>query len=161
MIRILNVFRVMNMGGAETMMMNVYRHIDRTKIQFDFLCMSDEIGDYEEEIKNMGGRIYKILPPSKSGYIQHIKDIIRICKNLWTNTKQLHIPTMFHSGIVCLAAYIAKVPIRIVHSHSASEDEKSIKRKVYNFVCRRLINIFFNSKNSLWRSCKGFFIWKN
>lgn len=160
MIRVLNVFGIMNMGGAETMMMNVYRNIDKSKIQFDFLCLSEETGDYEEEIKSLGGRIYKIFPPSKSGYVQHIKDIIEVCKT-YGPYQAIHIPTMFHSGIVCLAAYIAKVPIRIVHSHSASEEGRSIKRTVYNFICRRLINIFSTVKIACGEAARDFLFGKS
>ena len=36
--RVLNMFTIMDRGGAETMVMNYYRHIDRTKVQFDFPC---------------------------------------------------------------------------------------------------------------------------
>lgn len=155
MIRVLHIFGIMNIGGAETMIMNVYRNIDRSKIQFDFLCMSKEKGDYEEEIKQLGGKIYKIEAPSKVGYIQHIKDIIRICKN-YGPYQAIHIPTMFHSGIVCLAAYISKIPVRIVHSHSASEEEKNAKRRIYNFWCRRLINIFSTVKIACGEAAREF-----
>lgn len=160
MIRVLHVFGIMNIGGAETMIMNVYRNIDRSKIQFDFLCMSKEKGDYEEEIKQLGGKIYKIAAPSKVGYIQHINDIIRICKN-YGPYQAIHIPTMFHSGIVCLAAYIAKIPVRIVHSHSASEEEENIKRRIYNFGCRRLINIFSTVKIACGEAARDFLFGKS
>ena len=36
-IRVLHVIGIMNRGGAETMIMNLYRHIDRSKVQFDFV----------------------------------------------------------------------------------------------------------------------------
>ena len=49
-IRVLNLFTIMNRGGAETMCMNLYRNIDRTKVQFDFLVYHSEHGVYEEEI---------------------------------------------------------------------------------------------------------------
>ena len=159
MIRVLHIFGIMNMGGAETMMMNVYRHIDRTKIQFDFLCMNEEKGDYEDEIKELGGRIYKIPAPSKVGYVEHIKGIINICK-MYGPYQAIHIPTMFHSGIVCLAAFIAKIPIRIVHAHTTSEEEKTIKRKIYNFVCRRLINIFSTVKIACGEAARDFLFGK-
>ena len=38
--------------------MNMYRKIDRKKIQFGFLCTVDEEGDYDAEIKELGGEIY-------------------------------------------------------------------------------------------------------
>ena len=60
--RILNLFTIMNRGGAETMVMNYYRNIDRTKIQFDFMVHREEKGAYDDEIRALGGRIYKMPP---------------------------------------------------------------------------------------------------
>lgn len=56
--RILCVFSLLNRGGAENMCMNIYRHIDRSKIQFDFVKHVDIKGDFEDEIVALGGRIY-------------------------------------------------------------------------------------------------------
>ena len=50
--RVLNIIRTMDMGGAQVMIMNIYRNIDRTKIQFDFLV--NEKGFFDEEILKMG-----------------------------------------------------------------------------------------------------------
>ena len=55
-IRILNLFTIMNRGGAETMVMNYYRKIDKTKVQFDFMVHRQERGAYDDEIEEMGGR---------------------------------------------------------------------------------------------------------
>lgn len=59
MIRILHVIGIMNRGGAETMIMNLYRHIDRSKIQFDFVENSFEPAVFDDEILSLGGRIYR------------------------------------------------------------------------------------------------------
>ena len=45
----------MNADGAETMLMKLYREVDRYKVQFDFFVMTDAIGYYEPEIKKLGG----------------------------------------------------------------------------------------------------------
>ena len=58
MLRILHCVVGMNYGGYETFLMNVYRNIDRTKVQFDFLTSMP--GVFDEEIKKMGGTIYRI-----------------------------------------------------------------------------------------------------
>lgn len=57
-IRVLHVIRLMNHGGVESMIMNLYRNIDRTKVQFDFVQNSNESAVYDEEILSLGGRIY-------------------------------------------------------------------------------------------------------
>lgn len=59
MIRILHVIGAMDRGGAETMIMNLYRAIDRTIVQFDFMVHEERTCDYDAEIEALGGRIYR------------------------------------------------------------------------------------------------------
>lgn len=73
--RILMVFTIMNRGGAETMVMNYYRHIDRNRLQFDFLVHRSEPGVYEEEIRRLGGRIYRLPPIALSGLAAYRKAV--------------------------------------------------------------------------------------
>lgn len=61
-IRVLMLFTILNRGGAETMVMNYYRHIDRSKVQFDFIVHREERGAYEDEIEQLGGRIFRFMP---------------------------------------------------------------------------------------------------
>ncbi len=61
-VRVLMLFTNMNRGGAESMVMSYYRNIDRTKVQFDFLVHRPERGAYEDEIEQLGGRIYRLIP---------------------------------------------------------------------------------------------------
>ena len=56
--RILQCVSNMDRAGIETMLMNFYRNIDRSKIQFDFLVNKPKKGDYSEEINSYGGHIY-------------------------------------------------------------------------------------------------------
>ena len=58
-IRILCVLAVLDRGGAETMCMNLYRQIDRAKVQFDFVKHTSSKGAYEDEIRSLGGRIFE------------------------------------------------------------------------------------------------------
>ena len=50
----------MNRGGAENAIMNYYRHIDRTKVQFDFLLTEPNKCQFEDEIISLGGRVYRV-----------------------------------------------------------------------------------------------------
>ena len=61
-LRVLFLFTILNRGGSETMVMNYYRHIDRSKVQFDFIVHREESGAYEDEIEQLGGRIYRMIP---------------------------------------------------------------------------------------------------
>ena len=58
MIRILHVLGGLDRGGAETMVMNLYRAIDKTKVQFDFITHTNRRQAYTEEIEKLGGKIY-------------------------------------------------------------------------------------------------------
>lgn len=51
MIRVLHSVSNMDRGGIETMLMNYYRHIDRSKVQFDFIVNKKKPGDYDDEIR--------------------------------------------------------------------------------------------------------------
>ena len=59
-IRVLHILHSMNRGGAENALMNYYRNIDRDLVQFDFLLTSGGNDDFETEIKNLGGKIYRL-----------------------------------------------------------------------------------------------------
>ncbi len=72
MIRVLHMIGSLNMGGSQTMIMNLYRHMDKKQIQFDFII--DHPGQlyFADEIKDMGGRIF-LLPLFKGGNLVQIR----------------------------------------------------------------------------------------
>ncbi|MGN1093115.1 MAG: glycosyltransferase family 1 protein, partial [Monoglobaceae bacterium] len=78
MIRVLHSVSNMDRGGIETMLMNYYRNIDRTKIQFDFISNKTKPGDYDDEIKSMGGRIFLGPGLKPNNYPEYLKFIDRI-----------------------------------------------------------------------------------
>lgn len=59
-------------GGVESVVMNYYRHIDRTKIQFDFICDEDSTNIPYEEIEKLGGRVI-LIPPYQKLFKYHNK----------------------------------------------------------------------------------------
>lgn len=129
-IRILQVVTHMNRGGLETMLMNYYRHIDRNRVQFDFLTHRPYNGDYGEEINALGGAIYhlpKLNPLSRtymrslnSFFIQH------------PEYKVIHVHQDCMSSVILKAAMKNNVPIRIAHCHSSSQD-KDLKYPIKRF----------------------------
>lgn len=56
-------------------MVNYIRNIDRNKVVFDFLLNKDCDGDYEEEIKTLGGKVFKISPLKPGYFRDYVKDI--------------------------------------------------------------------------------------
>ena len=76
--RIAVIAGVLHSGGKRNLIMEYYRHIDRTKVQFDFICDSDSNGIPEEEIRSLGGRVYKVAP--YKDIIPHLKETYKILK---------------------------------------------------------------------------------
>ena len=119
MIRILQVVTHMNRGGLETMLMNYYRQIDRTQMQFDFLTHRDYEGDYGDEIKQLGGKLYHmpVLNPFSSGYRKQLGDFF----DAHPEYKIVHVHQDCLSGVILHVAKKHGVPVRIAHSHGANQ----------------------------------------
>ena len=115
MIRILHVVTFMGMGGLETMLMNYYRHIDRSKIQFDFLVHRDFRADYDDEIESYGGKIFH-LPRLNPLNIKYKKDLDSFFKQ-HREYRVVHVHQDCLSSIILKVAKCNGVPIRIAHSH--------------------------------------------
>ena len=77
--KILHIAGSMNVGGTETMLVNLYRKVNND-IKFDFISYSDQEAYYDKEIKKLGGTIIRLNPPSKAGFIGAIKDIKKVIK---------------------------------------------------------------------------------
>ena len=121
MIRILHVVNDMHRAGLETMLMNYYRNIDRTKIQFDFLTHRPEKSDYDDEIIAMGGRMYyapRLYPQNYPAYFKYMENFF--AEHPEYQIVHSHIDSM--SYLPLRAAKKAGVPVRIAHSHNTSID---------------------------------------
>lgn len=118
MIRVLHVVTHLGRGGLETMIMNYYRKMDLSKIQFDFLVQGDKIYGYEGEIEKLGGKIYRIKP------INHFFPY-EFEKNLYKFFKEHKEYQIVHSHINSFSKYVLKaakkvgIKNRIAHSHIA------------------------------------------
>lgn len=134
-VRILHVVTYMGRGGLETMLMNYYRHIDRSKIQFDFLVHRDFEADYDQEILSLGGRIYH-LPRLNPFSIHYHKELDSFFKN-HPEYQIVHVHQDCMSSIALKAAHRNHVPIRIAHSHSSSQD-KNIKYFIKRYFMRSI-----------------------
>ena len=119
MIRVLHVFGKLHRGGLETFVMNVYKYMDRSQVQFDFL-LTIPGGDYEEDVIRMGGKIYYI-PERNKGIYAHYKALDVFFKTHKDEYAAIHQHVSSLSPIIVL--YYAKkhgVPVRILHSHSST-----------------------------------------
>lgn len=127
-VRILNLFTVMNRGGAETMVMNYYRNIDRTKIQFDFMVHRQERGAYDDEIEALGGRIYRMCPVQPQ-YFHHYKKLLKKFFNEHHEYKIIHSHMSEMGYFVFKEAKKHGIDIRICHCHSARGKWSILKAK--------------------------------
>ena len=138
MIRIAIIAGVLHSGGKRNLIMEFYRHIDRSKMQFDFICDSDSNGIPYEEIERLGGKVY-VVPPYKN-IIPHLKETYKILKenkypvvHAFDNTLNLF-PMML--------AKMAGVKVRI--SESISKGDKNEKKTMVKLALRPFSHLFAN-----------------
>lgn len=115
-IRVLQVVTIMNRGGLETMLMNYYRKLDKTKIQFDFMTNRLERGHYDDEIEALGGKIYRLSPIKPGNYNKYFKELDEFFKE-HKEYKVVHSHINENSGFVLKAAKKAGIECRVAHSH--------------------------------------------
>ena len=124
-------------GGVEAVIMNYYRHIDRNKIQFDFICDEDSTNIPYEEIESLGGRV--IICPPYQKLPRYIKELKRIFKE--NNYKIVHSNINTLSVFPLYAAKKARVKVRIAHSHSTTSP-KEFKRNIMKNVLKHFSKLY-------------------
>lgn len=124
-------------GGVESVVMNYYRHIDRTKIQFDFICDEDSTNIPYEEIEKMGGKVI-LIPPYQKVFKYH-KKLKEVLKSGGYKIVHSHINTL--SVFSLFAAKCAGVPVRIAHSHSTT-NKKEKKKNLLKQILRPFSKVF-------------------
>lgn len=142
-VRILHIVTYMGRGGLETMLMNYYRHIDRSKVQFDFLVHRDFEADYDTEILALGGRIYRLPPlnPVNRHYLS-------VLDHFFFTHKEYRI---VHCHLDCMAGIPLKyakkhgIPVRIAHAHNSNQtrDHKYLLKLIYKRSIPRYANRLF------------------
>lgn len=124
-------------GGVESVVMNYYRSIDRSKIQFDFICDDDSTDIPYEEIEKLGGRV--ILIPSYQKVFKYHNKLKKVLKDGNYKIVHSHINTL--SVFSLWAAKSAKVPVRIAHSHSTT-NKKEWKKNLLKQILRPFSKLF-------------------
>lgn len=124
-IRILHIVPNMQAGGLESFIMNIYRNIDKDKVQFDFLYHYTGNYFFDEEIKSMGGKIYNFTVRQDNNFIKYKKDLIKFFENHKEyKIVHSHMPSLGFIHLKVAKKYDIKV--RILHSHTSSF-ENSLK----------------------------------
>lgn len=136
-IRVAQIIGIAGTGGVESVIMNYYRHIDKTKIQFDFFVESDSIIIDKKFIESMGGKVV-IIPPYKKIF-KFIKELVRLLKEgnydiVHSNMNALSVFSLF-------AASLAGNKIRIAHSHTTT-NKKEWKKNIIKLILRPFSKVF-------------------
>lgn len=142
-LRVLQVFAQMNRGGAETMIMNLYRNIDRSKVQFDFIVHTEEKCVFDDEILALGGSIYRVPRYTAKNHFHYVQT--------WSNFFREHKEyKIIHGHVRSTAAIYLKIANNyglhtIAHSHSTSSGSgfPSIVKNILQFPIRYTANYLF------------------
>ena len=135
-VRVLHVLGNTNLGGAESRIMDLYRHTDRNRVQFDFLVHSNEEGFYEKEIRELGGRVFRVPRFRIYNYFSYRKALkeffqkhheFALVQGHMTSTAAIYLPIAKKAGVKKTAA----------HARSAGVD-KGLKGTMTRFLRRNL-----------------------
>lgn len=135
-VRVLHVLGNTNLGGAESRIMDLYRHTDRNRVQFDFLVHSGEEGFFEKEIRELGGRIFRVPRFRIYNYFSYRKALkeffqkhheFALVQGHMTSTAAIYLPIAKKAGVKKTAA----------HARSAGVD-KGLKGTMTRFLRRNL-----------------------
>lgn len=127
-IRILQIVPNMQAGGLESLIMNLYRHIDRNKVQFDFLVHYKDRKFFDDEIESLGGKIYRFSLRDDNNIFKYKRELNKFFKQ----HKEYKVIHCHMSSIGTTVFKIAKkhnINVRIAHSHNSSTD-KTLKGRI-------------------------------
>lgn len=136
-IRIAQMMTDMNYGGVEMSIMNYYRHIDHSKVQFDFIALENSKIPMKKEIEQLGGRIY--IVPKYYHLIDYEKAIQKIFKV--NNYKIVHSNMNTLSVLSLYGAKKAGIKIRIAHNHSTA-GKGEIKKNIIKYILKPFSKIY-------------------
>lgn len=136
-IRVLCVFSTLDRGGAESMVMSLFRHMDREKIMFDFVKHTGQKGAFEDEIKELGGRVYAAPRYKIYNHLQY---------TLWWRSflRQHREYKIIHGHFFTISCVYFKVAhdegrITIGHSHCTASPKNQVTRPVVNYLGNLMI----------------------
>ena len=148
-IRILHVVYLLNRGGMESRIMDLYRNLNKERYQMDFYVESGEHGVFENEIKQLGGRIFYPLHRGKKG-IPNFRSFRRFLEN-HSEYKVVYAYNQW-SGFYLKQAFECGVPNRIAYARTSLQ-KKTAKNWIKNIVklnVKKYINDIYNSGRILY-----------
>ena len=137
MIRVAQVMGYMDGGGVEQVVMNYYRHIDRSRVQFDFLVCEGSGMVPRDEVESLGGRVFMV--PSYKNLSCYMRELERLFREERWSIVHSHVNAL--SVFPLRAAKRAGVSMRIAHSHSTAGKGEFAKNAVKT-VLKRFSNVY-------------------
>jgi glycosyltransferase EpsF len=129
----------MDIGGAERLIMNAYRAIDRSLCQFDFAVGASRRCYFDREIEHLGGRVFRLNAAPRHNFLKYARGLWRVLRHRGPFLA-VHSHVHRFSGLPLTLAWAAGVPVRIAHCHSMSDGQKdSLSRRTYRRLMSNLI----------------------
>lgn len=147
-IRILQVVPNMQAGGLESFIMNIYRNIDRSKVQFDFLVHYQKRCFFDDEIERLGGKIYRLSVREDNRVFRYIRDL----NHFFREHPEYRVVHGHMPSLALFYLHTARkngVPVRIIHSHNTNTE------KTPKGYCKRLLLRFANRDSNVSFACSG------
>ncbi|WP_291857875.1 glycosyltransferase [Marinilabilia sp.] len=144
--KVLHVVSKMDRAGAESMIMNLYRAVNKSAVQFDFIVFTKEAGGFDSEIVSLGGRLHRIIAPNPIKRMFALKEFLLAHPEY----KILHCHMLLSNAFHVLAAKWANVPVRISHSHSTQNKSKG---KIIDFLYQTFSRIVIRNASTHFIGC--------
>lgn len=140
MLKVIHSVSVMDRAGQETFIMNLFRKIDRDAIQFDFLCSEMREGDYDAEIRSLGGHIFYTEAVTAKGpwkQIQGMRNLRRALREHPCDVFHIHTHHALDAVEETIAAKLAGVKTVVVHSHNTS----ALYHRTVHKLCKPMLSL--------------------
>lgn len=139
-IRVLQIVGLACNGGVEAVVLNYYRHMDKSKVQFDFVAHKNPAENFVAEVKKGGGRLYEVTPYNKNIFA-FTHEIYQIIKDGHYDIVHSNMNSM--SGFPLFAAWLAGAKVRILHNHTTDAKTEGL-RTILKRVLRPFAKMFAN-----------------
>ena len=129
-----------NPGGVESFLMNYYRNIDRTKLQFDFLCNSYNPIAYEDELINLGARTFHIISrrENRKKFRKELEYLFMVHSKEWSAI-WVNVCSLANIDYLKVAKDYG-IPKRIIHSHNSENMDSKLRGALHLINKTRISN---------------------
>ena len=154
--RVLHVFMNLNLGGAESRIMDLFRSQDADLLLNDFVIMTDEHCYFADEVIAKGGTIHVIDSP-RDGIVKNLWQLYQLLKTQPQYTA-LHAHTSYYSGLCVFIAFLAGISARVTHARNTSTGANNLSSRVMLSVGRLLSAMFATTRFAI-STDAGFFLY--